>query len=64
MTCFFIVYHHGGRISAGRENGRGNALKLIFPMNPQVKTASIEERDFISKILLNETMWEKLIAGN
>jgi two-component system probable response regulator PhcQ len=63
MTCFFIVYHHGGRISAGRENGRGNVLTLIFPVNPTAKTVSVEEKDFISKILLNETMWEKLISG-
>jgi two-component system, probable response regulator PhcQ len=64
MTCFFIVYHHGGRIAARRENSRGNVLSLIFPLNPLVKTASVEEKDFITKILLNEAMWEKLISGN
>ena len=64
MSCFFIVYHHGGRISARRENGRGNVFTLIFPLNPQAKNAALEEKDFVSKILLNEAMWEKLMSGN
>ncbi len=64
MTCFFIVYHHGGRISARREEGRGNIFTLVFPLEPTLKPPSAEERDFVSKILLNETMWEKLMAGN
>jgi two-component system, probable response regulator PhcQ len=62
MTCFFIVYHHGGRVSARRENGKGTVFTLIFPLNPLVKVASVEERDFISKVLINETMWEKLLS--
>ncbi|HEY5038323.1 MAG TPA: ATP-binding protein, partial [bacterium] len=61
MTCFFIVYHHGGRISARSEKGRGNIFTLTFPLNPSVKPAAIEEKDFISKTLINETMWEKLL---
>jgi two-component system, probable response regulator PhcQ len=62
MTCFFIVYHHGGRISAKSKNGQGNVLTLTFPLNPPVKPALTEERDFISKILINEAMWEKLLS--
>jgi two-component system, probable response regulator PhcQ len=63
MSCFFIVYHHGGRISAKSEKGQGNVFTLTFPLSPQVRTASAEEKDFISKILVNETMWEKLLSG-
>ena len=62
MSCFFIVYHHGGRISVRREPGRGNILVLTFPTNPQAKSSTVEEKDFVSKILLNEAMWEKLIS--
>jgi two-component system, probable response regulator PhcQ len=62
MTCFFITYHHGGRISAQRKEGRGNVFTLVFPVNPPVKSSAAEERDFVSKILLNETMWEKLLS--
>jgi len=64
MTCFFITYHHGGKIAAKSLNGRGNVLTLTFPVTPPAESPAMEERDFISKILLNETMWEKLLSGN
>lgn len=64
MSCFFIVYHHGGRISARRGKEGGNILTLIFPMNPSVKAHGMEEREFVSKVLLNESMWEKLLSEN
>ncbi len=64
MTCFFIIYHHGGRIAARREEGRGNIFTMTFPLNSPAKVPSVEEKDFISKILINETMWEKLISGS
>jgi two-component system, probable response regulator PhcQ len=62
MTCFFIAYHHGGRITARGGKGKGNVFTLTFPLNPPVKVSSLEEKDFISKILINETMWEKLLS--
>ena len=64
MTCFFIAYHHGGRISAKSQGGRGNVFTLTFPLEQQVKGILAEEKDFMSKILINESMWEKLLAGN
>jgi two-component system probable response regulator PhcQ len=63
LTCFFIIYHHGGRIAARSENG-ANIFAITLPLNPQVKPPSAEEKDFISKILINETLWEKLLAEN
>ncbi len=64
MTCFFIVYHHGGRISARYEAGRGNIFTLHFPLNPATLSPATEDRDFISKIMINETMWEKMLSQN
>src|ERR1700677_2301449 len=64
MSCFFIIYHHGGRISAKNLAGKGNVLTLTFPLDPQVKNLAAEEKDFISKILINESLWEKLLSGN
>ncbi len=64
MTCFFIVYHHGGRISARYEAGRGNIFIINLPINPSVASPAAEDRDFISKIMINETMWEKMLSNN
>jgi two-component system probable response regulator PhcQ len=63
LTCFFIIYHHGGRIQARSEGKNGNVFTMTLPVNPQVKTISLEERDFISKILINEKLWDKLLSG-
>ena len=64
MSCFFIVYHHGGRISAKSLEGGGNLFTLTFPLEPLAKAEWAEEKDFMSKILVNESLWEKLLAGN
>jgi two-component system, probable response regulator PhcQ len=64
MSCFFIIYHHGGRISAKSLTGKGNVLTITFPLDPQVRTPVIEEKDLISKVLINESLWEKLLSGN
>lgn len=63
MTCFFIVYHHGGKISAKSLGGRGNIFTLTFPLEAQAKGALAEEKDLMSKVLINESLWEKLLAG-
>ncbi len=62
ITCFFIIYHHGGRISAKNLNGKGSVFTATFPLNPPAKTSPVDERDLVSKILLNESMWEKLLS--
>ncbi len=62
MTCFFIVYHHGGRVLASRDEKRGNIVTMTFPLNPQAQVSPTDQKDFISKILINETMWERLLA--
>jgi len=64
MSCFFIVYHHGGRISAKCLEGKGNVLTITFPLDPPVRASLIEEKDLISKVMINESLWEKLLSGN
>jgi two-component system, probable response regulator PhcQ len=63
MACYFIVYHHGGRIEVSNRNGKGSLFTMTFAVDPQAHSSIGEDREFVSKVLMNETLWEKLLAG-
>ncbi|MEO7298227.1 MAG: hybrid sensor histidine kinase/response regulator [Verrucomicrobiota bacterium] len=61
MACFFIVHHHGGSIEA-RNEGLGTTFVLQLLTNPNSPPAVQEDEKFLQKVLLNDVVWEKLIA--
>ena len=63
MACYFIIYHHGGRIAVQNQEGQGVTFTLTFPVRPKIVSAAEEEEAFISKVLMNDAFWERLIAG-
>jgi two-component system probable response regulator PhcQ len=62
MACFFIVHHHGGKIEAQNLPGGGNRFTIRLPLHPERATAAAEETDFLKKAMLNENLWDKLLA--
>jgi len=62
MACFFIVYHHGGTIEVHNNPEGGATFAIVLPTNPHAKPPETE-KDFLAKVLSNETLWEKLLAG-
>ncbi len=62
MACYFIVFHHGGKIEAKSEPGKGTTFTLRLPLNPERAPAPASDQDFMKKALLNESLWEKLIS--
>ena len=63
MACYFIVYHHGGRIEVQNLEGQGVTFTLTFPLRPKMASAAEEEEAFITKVLMNDAFWDRLIAG-
>ena len=63
MAVYFIVHHHGGRIEAASEEGRGSTFTLTFPLNPNPQPAPEENQQFLEKVLHNTKLWEKLISS-
>ena len=62
MGCFFVVHHHGGRIEAESNGGNGTVFTLFFPLDPNQVAASEGNTEFLRKAILDETLWERLLA--
>jgi two-component system NtrC family sensor kinase len=63
MACFFIVHHHGGKIVAQSQEGKGSTFLIRLPVNPDRQPLAEESEGFLQKILLNDALWEKYLAS-
>ena len=63
MACYFIIYHHGGKIDVQNQEGQGVTFTLTFPVRPKMASPAEEEEAFITKVLMNDAFWERLVAN-
>lgn len=64
MTVYFLVHHHGGSIDVSNVQGSGMKVVIRLPVGAPVKeeTEASSSRDFVTKVLMNEALWEKLLT--
>lgn len=63
MTCYFIVYHHGGRIDVDTRSGQGVKMDMFLPVKPRPLAAEKDSEEFLSKVMMNDRLWEKLLVS-
>jgi two-component system probable response regulator PhcQ len=63
LACYFIVYHHGGKIEVRSEEGEGVTFTLTFPTKPKLDSPAVEEEAFLNRVLFNDAFWERIIAA-
>jgi signal transduction histidine kinase len=64
LACYFIVYHHGGKIDVRSEEGQGATFTLTFPIQPKSNSPAEEEQAFLQRVLANDAFWERVIADD
>jgi two-component system probable response regulator PhcQ len=65
MAVYFLVYHHGGHIQAENTPGQGALFKIDLPLLASAPPSTeASSRDFVTKVLMNDLLWERLLAGD
>jgi two-component system probable response regulator PhcQ len=63
MGAFFLAYHHGGKITSPR-TAQGLILDIQLPaVAPAPATPADSSREFITNVLMNDVLWERLLPN-
>ena len=61
MGVYFLAHHLGGKITSPRSQS-GRTFNITLPASPAAAlTATEGSREFISNVLMNDTLWERLL---
>lgn len=63
MAAYLLVHNQGGKVSATR-GSKGVNLAINLPAIPAASAGSASStRDFVTHVLMNDTLWERLLPN-
>jgi two-component system probable response regulator PhcQ len=63
MGAYFLAYHHGGRVTSPR-TAKGFILDILLPAAaPAPRAVADSSREFITNVLMNDILWERLLPN-
>lgn len=63
LGAFLLAYHQGGQITSTRA-ATGLILDILLPAAAPAPVSSAESsRDFITNVLMNDILWERLLPN-
>jgi two-component system, probable response regulator PhcQ len=62
MAVYFLVYHHGGRISVASGPQGGLRFEIDLPLTPPTAADAEKSQDFLARVMTNERLWERILS--
>lgn len=62
MACFFIVYHHGGKIKAMSDKEKGTSFIIMLPTDPHNLSPLHENSNLLREMILDDPIWGKFLS--
>jgi two-component system probable response regulator PhcQ len=64
LGVFFLAHHYGGSVRATDNDGKGVTYALELPVTcTQSANVTVSSQEFVTKVLVNDALWEKLLSG-
>ena len=63
LTCYFIVYHHGGQFIATVDGTDITRYSITLPQQREAATIIKDEGQFLEKVFATELAWEDLLTS-
>jgi K+-sensing histidine kinase KdpD len=64
IGLYLLVYHHGGNVSALKPGESGLNIIITIPATcPESPSLESSSSDFVTNVLMNDTLWERLLPN-
>ena len=64
LGVFFLAHHYGGSVKAADSHGKGVTYTIDLPVTAgTIPDVAASSEEFVTKVLMNDTLWEKLLSG-